>query len=118
MTLDLGQIINIRELAVHVLTSTDVWIFYPRSVEFAVSQDGKEYRTVGTVKPTDEELDGTYPDTKKMAVANLSQKARYVRVKAGRYGELPAWHQGYGGADGYKGQAWLFIDEIMVNPSK
>ncbi len=45
----------------------------------------------------------------------LKQSARYVRVSVERYGELPEWHSAYGGGDGYDGEAWLFVDEILVN---
>jgi len=37
------------------------------------------------------------------------QKARYVKVKAKKYGILPAWHQGAGG------EAFIFIDEVKIN---
>ena len=36
------------------------------------------------------------------------RQARYVRVKAYNYGTIPAWHPGHGG------QAWIFIDEIII----
>ena len=39
---------------------------------------------------------------------------KYVRVRVERYGELPEWHSGRGGADGYDGETWLFLDEIQV----
>ena len=115
-TIDLGGVITIKKLGVHVLQSTDVWIFYPRSVEFEVSGDGKTYEAVGTVRPTKEDLAVTYAETRVLAVENLSKHARYVRVKIERYGTLPDWHIGAGGADGYEGEAWLFLSEIQVNP--
>ncbi len=117
-TIDLGEIIKVRKLAVHVLADPDVWIFYPRSVEFAVSPDGNTFKTVGTARATDDELNTPYSDTTKMGVSDLNETGRYIRVKVERYGALPTWHKGYGGADGEEGEAWLFIDEIMVNSSK
>ena len=36
--------------------------------------------------------------------------ARFVRVRAKNIGVCPAWHPGNGGA------AWIFVDEIQVNP--
>lgn len=115
-TVDLGKLVAIEELGVHVLTCTESWIFYPRAVEFELSQDGKAYKKVATVKPTEDELEKDYPDTKTLKASNLGEEARYVRVTVERYGELPTWHLGHGGADGYEGEAWLFIDEILVNP--
>jgi outer membrane protein OmpA-like peptidoglycan-associated protein len=40
----------------------------------------------------------------------LEHKARYVKVIAYNYGKLPEWHQGAGG------DAFIFIDEIEINP--
>ena len=39
------------------------------------------------------------------------KSARFVRVLARNGGPLPAWHPGTGE------KAWLFIDEIQVNPN-
>lgn len=117
-TIDLEQVVAIEELGVHVLHLTESWIFFPKSVEFELSKDGKNFEKVGTIKPTESELNDEYPSTKIMKVSNLGKQARYVRVRAERYGELPAWHLGHGGADGYEGEAWLFLDEILVNPKK
>ena len=35
-------------------------------------------------------------------------EARYVRIRARTYGKLPSWHPGSGG------DAWIFVDEIIV----
>jgi hypothetical protein len=37
------------------------------------------------------------------------ERARYLRVKAINYGHLPDWQPGKGG------QAWIFIDEIVMS---
>lgn len=115
-TIDLGATIAIRELGVHTMASTESWIFFPRQVEFEVSNDDKTYKKIATVKPTAEELESQEPAAKILKASNLAAQARYVRVRAQRYGKLPEWHVGHGGADGYDGEAWLFIDEILVNP--
>lgn len=113
-TIDLGQTVSIRELAVHALTASEVWIFYPRKVEFELSDDGKTFRKLTPVKPSKEELETEDPNERMFELKGLTERARYVRVKAQRYGELPDWHAGHGGGDGYDGQAWLFVDEIVV----
>lgn len=117
-TVDLGTVMPIEALGVHALTTTEAWIFFPRKVEFEISTDGKTYEQVATVKPTEDDLKNEYPETKILKASNLNKVARFVRVRAERYGELPDWHMGHGGADGHEGQAWLFIDEILVNPKK
>ena len=115
-TIDLGKMVAIKELGVHTLTSSEVWIFYPRKVEFEVSKDGKTYKKIATITPTAADLTKEYSDTTILKASDLKEDARYVRVRVERYGELPNWHMGHGGADGYEGEAWLFIDEILVNP--
>lgn len=117
-TIDLGMAMPITELAVHALTSSESWILLPRKIEFEVSADGAAFDSVATVEPTKVDLENEYPETKMLEAKGLAVEARYVRVRAQRYGELPRWHMGHGGADGYEGQAWLFIDEILVNPTK
>jgi len=117
IVVDLGKPVAIEELGVHTLTAMDVWIFYPRQVEFEVSNDGKTFEKVATVKPTNDQLETEFPAATILKASGLKTAGRYVRVRAKRYGELPEWHMGYGGADGYKGEAWLFIDEILVNPN-
>lgn len=36
------------------------------------------------------------------------QRARFVRVKPLSYGIIPDWHPGKGG------DAWIFVDEIVI----
>ena len=40
----------------------------------------------------------------------LELRARYVGVRAANVGQIPDWHR----AKGTK--AWLFVDEVLVNP--
>ena len=115
-TISLGKPVTVEELGVHVLTSAEFWIFYPRSIEFELSKDGKTYKKVATIAPTADDLTKEYPDTTTLKASNLNEEAQYVPVRIERYGPLPEWHMGYGGADGYEGEAWLFVDEILVNP--
>jgi len=97
------------------LTCSESWILLPRKVEFELSTDGKNYTKLKTVSPSKKELDNEESETKILQLTGLKQSARYVRVSVERYGELPEWHSAYGGGDGYDGEAWLFVDEILVN---
>jgi hypothetical protein len=40
----------------------------------------------------------------------LNVKARYVRLRARNLGQIPAGHPSAGA------KAWLFMDEVLVNP--
>jgi hexosaminidase len=110
-TLDLGKPESIHALAAEFRQSVPVGVFLPTQVEFAVSDDGQAFHPVATVKPT-VSLHEQGPLAQVFAAGNLDVKARYVRVHADSVGVIPDWHP----AKGRK--AWLFVDEIMVNPVK
>ncbi len=104
---DLGETRNINRLAAGFLQVTGSWIFFPRAVEFSVSDDDTNFRTVATF--THE----TKPDDRASEIKEFSQalsgvQARYVRVHAKNVGVCPAWHYAAGG------KAWLFVDEIVI----
>ncbi len=105
--IDLGSPTDVKEVGANFLQSTGVGIFLPKRVEFAVSDDGKEFRTVATVKPKISPREPE-PLTDTLSAASLKARSRYVRVRATSLRRIPAWHHAGG-----KG-AWLFADEIMV----
>jgi hypothetical protein len=83
----------------------------PRSVDFEISLDGRTFVPAVTI-PNDVP-DGSDPGSTGAIIRNFAksiplQKARYVRITAHNYGKIPAWHPGKGG------DAWIFVDEIMV----
>jgi hexosaminidase len=104
---DLGEMKPVGRIATRYLENTQLWIFWPTSVEYAVSDDGTSYRTVGSFQ---------IPPVKHhrhTRIKEVSQKlkgihARYVKVTARNLGLCPAWHIGSGD------KAWLFVDEIVV----
>jgi len=106
---DLGAPLKIRRLGLHCLQSTRVGVFLPKQVEFAVSQDGKQFRVVKKIEtkpPT-----GHVPtQTQTLASDGLDAEGRYMRVRAAHLGPLPEWV--------VRGSvpAWLFASEIVVNP--
>lgn len=115
VTLDLGRKTAIHRLGVHALTASEMWILFPRKVEFELSDDGKAFVKLPAILPDDDDLETEEMATKTFELTGLKQSARYVRVSVQRYGALPESHMAYGGADGYDGEAWLFVDEILVN---
>jgi len=104
---DLGQISTINTISIGCLQDIRSWIFYPRNVEFYISNDGEQFELV-------EKINNTFPDTLDGSfindyIAQLNDlKARYIQVKAENYGYCPAWHLGAGG------KAWLFVDELII----
>ena len=105
-TVDLGQSKKINRLAGSFLQEQSSWIWMPREVEYFVSDDGKNFRSVGKVKNTidDDEDDAV---TMEMAVRPRTN-ARYVKMVAKSIGTCPDWHVGAGQ------KAWIFCDELVI----
>ena len=105
-TIDLGQPTELHRIGVDCLQSQTSWIFYPKSVEFAVSTDGIEWDQVGA-KEIRTEPDPR-PESRLVAIDLPPRDVRYVRARAENVGSCPDWHAGAGG------DSWLFVDEIVV----
>jgi len=108
-TVDLGASTEISRLALRCLQSTSVGILLPKRVEFAVSDDGKQYRVLKTVEPGVSPREPG-PLVSLLAAEGLQAKARYVRVRAASVGTLPDW------LIKQPTKAWLFADEVLLNP--
>ncbi len=108
-TVDLGAPIDIQALGGDFLQYPGPGIFLPTKVTFAVSSDGRTFREVAAVTHDVPEREAG-PLTRRLVAEGLHVKARFVRVHAFNIGRIPAWHH----AGGIK--AWLFVDEILVNP--
>jgi hypothetical protein len=104
---DLGRVETVTKLGAGFLQNVGSWIFMPTRVEFALSADGERFLPALTIE-------NEVPDTNRDSIIKdfvrgiPPAKARFVRVKAYNYGELPAWHPGAGG------DAYIFVDEIII----
>ncbi len=109
---DLGKPQMISKLGAGFLQDAGSWIWMPRTVEIELSLDGQNFDHVLSI-PNDVP-DGSNPAINigtiaKDFVKNITRReARYVRIRAVNFGEIPAWHPGSGG------DAWIFVDEIIV----
>jgi beta-galactosidase len=104
---DLGQVEPISRVATRFLQDTHMWIFYPRSVEYAVSNDSVNFVPVLTLEHSVAEKDED-PSTKEFGRELRDVKARFVRVLARGVGVCPPWHPGAGA------KSWTFCGEIAV----
>ncbi|MFT7303711.1 MAG: glucose/arabinose dehydrogenase/cytochrome c551/c552 [Akkermansiaceae bacterium] len=107
-TIDLGEMMPIHELGLSSCQVTSAGVFLPTTVEFLISSDGKAFQSVAIMKhevPVNEPTEHLTLSTKIEPI-----EARYIRVNATSLGTIPDWHS----AKGRK--AWLFVDEILVNP--
>ena len=105
-TVDLGQPKRINRLAGSFLQEIYSWIWMPKEVEYFVSDDGKNFRSVGKVKnevPVD--ADGAF--IQEMEVRPRCN-ARYVKMVAKTIGKCPEGHVGAGQ------KAWIFCDEFVI----
>lgn len=104
--IDLKTVKPITYTGIHVLQDVNPWIIYPREVQFEISDDGKTFAPLATVKNT--VTTDTHGPVHQMLGAEVNTKARYIRIKAFNGGTLPAWHEGAGSP------SHLFIDEVVI----
>jgi hypothetical protein len=108
---DLGQTIDVTAAGIRCLQFVEAGIHLPQEVVFAVSDDGAVFREAGNARP--ELAPGEPgPAIAVMEARGLEARGRWVRVRAKNFGVLPPGHPGAGVA------AWLFADEVLVNPEQ
>lgn len=108
LSADLGEVKPISELGVYVLQLPASWIFLPQLVEFQVSDDGMNFRTIASIYPAD--IDDIRMDGPVLLARNFENvSAKYIKVKAINQGTCPPGHAGEGQ------KCWLMISEIEVN---
>lgn len=108
-TVDLGTTTAISEIQASFLQNVRLGIFLPRKVMFFA---GNSLSDLGQVHAENSFVNEKEPKPLRSVfkATRLNVRARYVRVVAQNMGKIPSWH----GAGGQK--AWLFSDEILINP--
>ncbi len=109
VVIDLGRIQSIHSVCSGYLQSANEGIYFPREVEYAISEDEKDFKVIGVVKCDTLPI---YNVVKKQnfVVQRLDLDGRYIRIKASNIKVIPD-------SFNLKGRkAWLFVDEVMVNP--
>jgi predicted alpha-1,2-mannosidase len=105
--IDLKRETEIHKVGGGFLQSVRSWIWMPTRIEFEVSSDGTNFRSVADIK-TDVAPEDLENKTRDYAQEITPTRARYVRVKATNLGKIPAWHAGAGF------DAFIFVDEIFI----
>jgi hypothetical protein len=106
-TIDLGEEKTVSAIETEFFQETYSWIFLPVQVEFAVSIDGKDFRTVKTLKNNvPQEQGGVF--IQPFNAGFKPENARFIRITAKNMKTCPPWHNGAG----YP--SWIFCDEIVV----
>lgn len=106
---DLEAVINLKEdqevseMKAGFLKDELSWIYLPKEIEFLISNDGINFKSIGKVNSDN-------INQERFAIANIkTQKVRYVKIIAKNFGKIPSGKPGAGEG------SWLFCDEIMIN---
>ena len=110
--IDLGSRKRVHEIKLDFFYYPLSWIFFPQTINYYVSSDGKKWHLVDTLHP-DNPARLDVPEIRTFA-ANIyhqrrfSARARYVRIQAIPLPTIPSWHRATGNTP------WMFTDEIIV----
>jgi alpha-L-fucosidase len=105
--INLGKVEKVNSISTRFLRDVGAYIFLPASIEFSISNDKKDFTTLGKIIDTvDQNNKKPIVQTFKFEQPNIS--GRFVRVKANNIGICPKWHKGAGD------KAWMFTDEIII----
>ena len=104
---DLGETKRFSKLGAGFLQDVGSWIWMPRRIDFEASNDGKNFvLMLSLTNDISEEQYGAI--VKEFHRTIQPYEARYVKITGRTFGKLPAWHPGAGG------EAWIFVDEIII----
>ena len=104
--IDFGETTVISEISSSFLQNQSAWIFFPTEVEFEISTNGFDFSSVKRVQHKTEISPGH--EVIDFSHVFSQEKARFVKVKAKNITICPDWHPSAGG------EAWIFVDEIVV----
>ena len=105
--IDLRSARPVTRVTVGCLKAQGSWIFYPKALEVAVSDNGTDFRAAGRLDVDGPDRDEG-ADTRNFVIPCDGTSARFVRVRVVNIGVCPSWHKGAGG------KAWVFVDEMNV----
>lgn len=107
VVIDMGKEMSLQRFGAGFLQDTRAWILMPKDVAFFISTDNNNFTQVAKVDNTVSARDMN-PQTHDLIREVPQVRARYVKVKATKFGDLPDWHLGAG----YP--AYIFIDELIL----
>ena len=84
------------------------WVFGPKSITIYTSEDGQTFTEVATEKIVDVDNMDDGNGCMDYTLAFEATSAKYLKVVAESYTELPEWHPGAGHP------GFLFVDEVIV----
>ena len=102
-TIDLGGTESFSKIKINTLLGEGSWIYFPKEIQFLISDDGKNFKSVQTISQKEIETKGG-----RIEVNFPKTNAKFVKVIAVNNGIIPD------GMPGAGSQSWLFVDEISV----
>ena len=112
MVIDLGKTLRVENVVVGMLTNIQLGIFPASSVRVSAGISRELLRPCGQQSGgTEVTANAVSPVRTEIKIQTSGVKARFLQIDVRSIGTLPPWHP----AAGQK--AWLFIDNILVNPS-
>jgi hexosaminidase len=102
-TVDLDSVQDIQTVGLNTLNFKGPGIYPPKQVSFLVSDDGQQFKEVYKQNSFNR------PGINQVRGHLKQVRGRYVKVIALNAGKIPA------GAQGAGSNAWLFVDEIIIN---
>jgi hypothetical protein len=102
------KLVEPSEISISSLNSPYQRAFYPNRISCYISEDGKDYRSIGQIDINNN--DKINELTRVFTFSTILSKLRYVKFSVNCTKTLPAWFSG----DSDK--TWTFIDEIIVKP--
>ena len=107
---DLGQEMPISSISTAFLQVTNHVVFFPIDVTYSISNDGKIFKPIGTVKNDSPLIKRSkVNDIKYFDLSTNEVKTRYIKVFAKSMKQPPYWHHAAGT------KSWIFADEIIVD---
>jgi len=103
--IDLGEVKEISSIAVTFYDAVPSWIFLPLEVEISISKYRNSFQIIRNINEIIADENSSIAE---MFVSFPKQEARYIKVVARSIGLCPPGHSGEGK------EAWLFVDEIVV----
>jgi len=101
--IDLGRVEVINKVSISSLANEGSWIYFPKSIEFLLSDDGVNFKSLQSISAKE-----IIEKRGEITIEVNSKKAKFIKVVASNLGKIPEGNPGAGS------NAWLFIDEIGV----
>ena len=102
-TIDLGKSETISKISINSLLSKGSWIYYPKEIQFLVSNDGINYQSIQIISQKEIEI-----KKGKVVIEFPKLKAKFIQIVAKNNGIIADGNPGTGS------NSWLFVDEISV----